>query len=158
MIAPSQPAGPALTFGPYRLDGPEGLLWRRGRVVSLPPKATAVLWALASRAGQLVTKQALLELGWLDTVVGEAVLTVSIRALRQVLDDDASQPRYIETVHRRGYRFVAQVELHADGPGPSAAPTADAGPGAGPAVEPTPPSPYACVGRDGELGRLRQAF
>ena len=101
-------------------------------MVSLPPKATAVLWALVSRAGQLVTKQALLELGWPDTVVGEAVLTVSIRALRQVLDDDASQPRYIETVHRRGYRFVARVESNADGPGPSAAPTAIASPGAEP--------------------------
>src|SRR5580765_6297285 len=105
-----QPRSPALRFGPFRLAGPDGLLWRRDRVVPLPPKPTAILWSLASRAGQLVTKQALLELGWPDTVVGEAVLTVSIRALRQVLDDDASQPRYIETVHRRGYRFVARVE------------------------------------------------
>src|SRR5262245_28658031 len=106
-------AGRALTFGPYRLEGPEGLLWRRGRVVPLSPKATCVLWGLASRAGQLVTKQALLDIAWPDTAVGEAVLTVTIRALRQVLEDDRSHPRYIETVHRRGYRFVAPVEANA---------------------------------------------
>ena len=78
--------------------------------------------------------------------------------MRQVLDDDASQPRYIETVHRRGYRFVARVESNADGPGPSAAPTAIAVPAPGPAIEPPPSSPYACVGREAELARLRQAF
>src|SRR6516164_801830 len=92
MGSADHPAGRALTFGPYRLEGPEGLLWRSGRVVPLPPKATCVLWGLASRPGQLVTKQALLEIGWPDTAVGEAVLTVTIRALRQVFDDDRSQP------------------------------------------------------------------
>ena len=91
--SPDPPAGQPLKFGPYRLDGPDGLLWRRGRVVPLPPKATCVLWGLASRAGHLVTRQALLDLVWGDTAVGDAVLTVSIQALRQVLDDDRSQPR-----------------------------------------------------------------
>ena len=63
MTSADQPSGRPLTFGPYRLEGPDGLLWRRDRVVRLPPKATSVLWALVSRAGQLVTKQTLLELG-----------------------------------------------------------------------------------------------
>jgi adenylate cyclase len=98
-----------LRFGPFRLDGREGLLWRRNRVVPLPPKATAVLWCLASQAGQLVTKAALLEAGWGETVVSEEVLTGCIRALRRALGDDPKRRRYIETVHRRGYRFVASL-------------------------------------------------
>lgn len=151
--SPDQPTRGALTFGPYRLDGPDGLLWRRGRVVPLPPKATCVLWGLASRAGQLVTRQALLDLGWADTAVGDAVLTVTVQALREVLDDDRSQPRYIETVHRRGYRFVARVETDAGEPALplTAAP-------ASPPISIPSPAPYACVGRDAELARLRLAF
>jgi DNA-binding winged helix-turn-helix (wHTH) protein/tetratricopeptide (TPR) repeat protein len=151
-------AARALAFGPYRLDGPDGLLWRRDRFVPLPPKATGVLWSLASRSGQLVTKQALLELVWPDAVVGEAVLAVNIRALREVLDDDRSQPRYIETVHRRGYRFVARVEVSVGEQAPSTGPVAD---GAAPPAlrdEARASSPYACVGRDLELARLRRAF
>ena len=158
MSSADQPTGRPLTFGPYRLEGPEGLLWRRGRVVPLPPKATCVLWALVSRAGQLVTKQALLELGWPDTAVGEAVLTVSIRALREVLDDDRSQPRYIETVHRRGYRFVARVDADTGEQALSTAPAAAAAAPPGPVNEAPALSPYACVGRGAELARLRQAF
>src|SRR5262245_1818612 len=146
--------GAALRFGPYRLEGPEGLLWRRGRVVPLPPKSTCVLWGLASRPGQLVTKQALLEIGWPDTAVGDAVLTVSIRTLRQVLDDDRSRPRYIETVHRRGYRFVAQVEVDAVD---QALPTAAVPPSSF-LNETSAPRPRACVGRDAEWARLRKAF
>ena len=151
-------AGRALTFGPYRLEGPEGLLWRRGRVVPLPPKATCVLWGLASHPGQLVTKQALLEIGWPDTAVGEAVLTVTIRTLRQVLDDDRSEPRYIETVHRRGYRFVAPVEASADEQAPTTSPAEPPALGSAPAVESWSLEPHACVGRDEELARLRVAF
>src|SRR5262245_505356 len=151
------PTGGPLTFGPYRLEGPDGLLWRRGRVVPVPPKATCVLCALASRAGQLVTKQTLLEIGWPDTAVGEAVLTVSIRALRAVLDDDRSQPRYIETVYRRGYRFVARVDADRGEQAVSTAPAFATTP-TDPVDEPSAPSPYACIGRDAELARLRQAF
>src|SRR5262245_14485509 len=158
MGSADQPNCGAVRFGPYRLEGPAGLLWRRGRVVPLPPKATCVLWALASRPGQLVTKQALLEIGWPDTAVGDAVLTVSIRTLRQVLDDARSHPRYIETVHRRGYRFVAQVEADAAA---QALPTAVVGVAVPPSPFPnqtTAPGSRTCVGREAEWARLRQAF
>jgi hypothetical protein len=101
-----------------------------------------------------VTKQALLEMAWPDTAVGEAVLTVTIRALRQVFDDDRSQPRYIQTVHRRGYRFVAPVEA---GASEGALTTTGVQP-FDPAAENSNPEPYACVGRDEELARLRVAF
>ena len=88
------PAQPLLRFGTYRLEGTSGQLWRHTRVVHLPPKAAAALWCLATQAGQ---------------VVSDAVLTVCIRELRRVLGDDPQRPRYIETVHRRGYRFIAPV-------------------------------------------------
>lgn len=99
----------ALYFGPYRLAGPHGPFFRDSQEVKLPPKALAVLWELARQAGQVVTKTALLDTVWPETVVGEAVLTFQIQTLRQALEDDAKQPRYIVTVHRVGYRFVASL-------------------------------------------------
>ena len=99
-------------FGPYRLDGFDGQLWRHHEMVKLTPKAIAVLWCLAEQAGQVVTKDTLLDTVWAGTVVSEGVLTVCMREIRQALGDDARQPRYIETVCRRGYRLVALVETH----------------------------------------------
>jgi predicted ATPase/DNA-binding winged helix-turn-helix (wHTH) protein len=99
-----------LHFGPYWLEGASGQLWRHKQVVKLPPKAVAVLWCLATQAGQVVTKEALLDTVWPKTMVSEGALTVCIRELRRVLGDDSRRPRYIETVHRRGYRFVALVD------------------------------------------------
>src|SRR5262245_48430347 len=152
-----QPRRPALRFGPFRLEGPDGLLWRQDRVVPLPPKPTAVLWSLASRAGQLVTKAELLDAAWPDTVVTEAVLTGSIRTLREALGDEPTRPRYVETVHRRGYRFVEPVHVEAEQVLPTA-PMAAAAPPPRPPIETPAPALYACVGRDAELARLRQAF
>jgi DNA-binding winged helix-turn-helix (wHTH) protein len=103
------PAQPLLRFGTYRLEGTSGQLWRHTRVVHLPPKAAAALWCLATQAGQVVTRAALLDTVWVGTVVSDAELTVCIRELRRVLGDDPQRPRYIETVHRRGYRFIAPV-------------------------------------------------
>jgi DNA-binding winged helix-turn-helix (wHTH) protein len=98
-----------LQCGPYRFDPARGQLWRQGQVIALPPRALAVLSQLVAQAGQLVTKEALLAAGWPDTAVTEWVLTTCMRELRRALGDDARQPRYIETVHRRGYRFMAKV-------------------------------------------------
>jgi tetratricopeptide (TPR) repeat protein len=77
--------------------------------VRITPKAFAVLHYLAEHRGQLVTKDALLERVWSEAVVGDAVLKVCIREIRQVLGDRVGAPRFVETVHRRGYRFVADV-------------------------------------------------
>src|SRR5215470_19382386 len=104
-MVPNQGIG----FGSYRLAGPHGPLWQGDQVVPLPPKALAVLWILVSQAGQVVTKAALREVVWADTAVSEAALTTSIRLLRRALADDATQPRYITTAHRLGYRFLAPV-------------------------------------------------
>src|SRR5215831_10465926 len=96
-------------FGAFQLDLREERLWCGPAVVHLPPKPFAVLACLVTRAGQLVTKDALLAAVWPDTVVSEDVLTAAIRQLRRVLGDPTHLPQVIETVHGRGYRFIAPV-------------------------------------------------
>ena len=101
----------ALCFGPHRLAGPHGPLSSDGVDVRLAPKAIALLWTLASQPGRVLTKAALLDAIWSDVAVGDDALGFQIQALRQALDDDARRPRYIETLHRVGYRFIAPVAL-----------------------------------------------
>ena len=98
-------------FGPYRLDVGQRVLTRTGEAVSLTPKATEVLTLLVANAGQLVAKDELLKQVWPDTFVEESNLTQNIFLLRRVLGDERPAPRYIETVVRRGYRFVANVRV-----------------------------------------------
>ena len=78
-----------------------------GDVVSLTPKAFAVLRRLVEDGGRLVKKDDLLRSVWRDTHVSDGVLRVIILEIRRALDDDSGQPRFIETVPRRGYRFIA---------------------------------------------------
>jgi pimeloyl-ACP methyl ester carboxylesterase/DNA-binding winged helix-turn-helix (wHTH) protein len=99
-----------LVFGPFRLDAAAGQLRRGDAVVPLAPKAFTVLQHLVDRAGQLVTKDELLDLAWADVHVGDGALKVCIREIRRTLHDDPRTPKYIETAHRRGYRFIAAVE------------------------------------------------
>jgi predicted ATPase/DNA-binding winged helix-turn-helix (wHTH) protein len=96
-------------FGPFRLDESNECLWRDSDAITLRPKAYAVLKYLVERPGELVTKQELLEGVWPDTFVSDAVLKDSIRQLRDALGDEAKAPQFIETAHRRGYRFIAEV-------------------------------------------------
>jgi pimeloyl-ACP methyl ester carboxylesterase len=103
------PRDTALQFGPFRLDPSGGGLFRGRDAVPLPPKALLVLYALARRAGRLVSKQELLEIAWPGVFVGDAVLKVTIAEIRKALGDSPQTPTYIETAHRRGYRFVAPV-------------------------------------------------
>src|SRR5262245_23597148 len=98
-----------LSFGSFRLSSPRGPLVYRSQPVTLPPKAIAVLWYLAARAGQVVSKDELLTAIWGDAVVSEGVLPACLRTLRKALRDDAVRPRYIATVHRIGYRFLPAV-------------------------------------------------
>jgi DNA-binding winged helix-turn-helix (wHTH) protein/predicted ATPase len=97
------------TFGRFRLDSANECLWCGAKAISLRPKAFAVLKLLVERPGQLVTKQQVLDTVWPGTFVSDAVLKDSIRQLREALDDDAESPTYIETAHRRGYRFIAKI-------------------------------------------------
>lgn len=102
-----------LAFGPFRLEIDNARLWRDDRPVPLQPKALTVLHFLAERAGRLVTKDELLDAGWPGVFVGDAALKVCVREIRRALDDDAAAPTYVETVHRRGYRFIAPVRSSA---------------------------------------------
>jgi class 3 adenylate cyclase/DNA-binding winged helix-turn-helix (wHTH) protein len=100
-------------FGPFRLDVRDERLWRGQDVLPLRHKTLGVLHALVAQAGQLLTKDALFATVWPETVVSESVLAVAIRELRQVLGDQARRPQFIETVHGRGYRFIAPVTVAA---------------------------------------------
>jgi pimeloyl-ACP methyl ester carboxylesterase/DNA-binding winged helix-turn-helix (wHTH) protein len=104
------------TFGPFRLDLAAGQLRRHDAVVPLAPKAFTVLQHLAMHSGQLVSKDELLELAWADVHVGDGALKVCIREIRRALDDDPRTPTYIETAHRRGYRFIAPVSVDVSTP------------------------------------------
>ena len=126
-----------IAFGRYRLH-PRGGLVLGTREVRLTPKALAVLRFLAERPGQVVTKKELFGGVWPETAVGDAALVTCIQELRRALRDDARHPRYIETLHRRGYRFIAKLVR-------------------GERVEPTPLTPII-VGRDPELSQLREAL
>ena len=95
-----------IIFDPFCLDLANECLWRGSQAIKLRPKAFAVLDYLLGRPGQLVTKEELLNAVWPETFVGEAVLKVAIRQIREALDDDPKSPRFIETAHRRGYRFI----------------------------------------------------
>ena len=98
-----------LRFPPFRLDPDNACLWRGTKAIRLTPKAFAVLQCLAERPGQLVTKDVLLESVWPATVVGDAVLKVCVREIRKALGDRVGAPRFVATVHRLGYRFIAGV-------------------------------------------------
>jgi len=91
-----------------RLDLEEGCLWKEGRRIDLSPRPLQLIRYLAERPGQLLSKQELIEAVWPDTIVTEASLNQAIRELRKILGDDAKSPNFVETVHRRGFRFIAE--------------------------------------------------
>lgn len=96
-------------FGEFTLDVAERRVARRGRDVTLAPKAHDLLVELVRRSGRLVSKRELLDLIWPDSFVEEGILAVHVSSLRKVLGDDSRQAAYIETVSRSGYRFIAPV-------------------------------------------------
>lgn len=93
-------------FGAYRLDWANAQLWHGATLVALRPKAMDLLTYLAKRPQQLVSKQELLNALWGNARVSDGVLKTQVKELRQALGDAAQEPRFIETVHRRGYRFL----------------------------------------------------
>lgn len=96
-------------FGPFALDI-EGAELRRGQEkVALRPKCFDVLVYLAGNRGRVVSKEELLEKVWPDVIVNDATLNRTVTELRAALGDDADKPRYIETVSRRGYKFIGQT-------------------------------------------------
>src|SRR5215510_2423661 len=101
-------------FGPFRLDPANACLWHGVEAVVLPPKAFDVLHYLVTHPDRLVTKDELLDAVWPETAVTDAVVRNAIGVLRKVLSDTAQTPRFIATVPRRGYRFLASIAEHTD--------------------------------------------
>ncbi len=107
-------------LGDWFVEPAQGRVSRNGDSISIEPKAMAVLVVLANRSGQVVDLEEILASVWPDTVTSDAAIYQRIALLRRTLGDDSHQPRYIETVPRRGYRLVADVEVAAvDQPPPA---------------------------------------
>src|SRR3954451_2470691 len=97
-------------FGPYVVDAGSYQLFRGSEVIPLSPKIIDLLLYLAARPSALVPKDELFAALWPDVAVTDNALTQAVSELRQALGDDPASPRYIQTVPRRGYRFIAPVE------------------------------------------------
>ena len=96
-----------LRFGEFQLDTVRGQLLRGPDVVPLPPKAFSLLHYLAGNPGRLIPKRELLAKVWPGVYVTDDVLKTTMKDVRRALQDDAHHPRFVETAHRRGYRFIA---------------------------------------------------
>jgi predicted ATPase/DNA-binding winged helix-turn-helix (wHTH) protein len=108
-----------ITFGPFRLETPQGPLWRGDHLIPLRPRSLALLHYLAAHPGRLVTKAEVQQHVWGGTHVTLNVQRVCVREIRAALGDAAGAPRYLATVGRQGYRFL--VGSDPEGPPPLAA-------------------------------------
>jgi DNA-binding winged helix-turn-helix (wHTH) protein len=98
-------------FADFRLDLDNACLWQGTQPVALTPKAFKVLHYLVTHSDRLVPKDTLLDAVWPEAAVTDAVMRIAIGELRRALGDTAQAPRFIATVHRRGYRFLAPVTV-----------------------------------------------
>jgi len=126
-----------------RIEPENQRAWCGERLLDLTPKAFAILRHFVEHPERLLTKDDLFAAVWGDTVVSEAALTSCIRDLRRALADTSRAPRYIETVHRRGFRFIGPI-----GPARRVATARSKEVGRSPTL----------VGRDAELARLHALF
>lgn len=127
-------------FDRFELDEANASLFCEGKAVPLPPTPFAVLCALVRQPGTLLTKNALLDEVWGHRFVSESVLKTVITTLRTTLNDDARKPRFIETVSRRGYRFIAATS------------------GTGVVAVNVPVGPSSLIGRGEAMSQLRGAW
>lgn len=125
-------------FASFRLDTANECLWRDGAEIALPPKPYSVLRYLVENPGRLITHDELLEALWPETYVQPQVLRTYMLELRRILGDDSAQPRFIQTLPKRGYCFIAPVKEWSGGSGSALRGLA----------------PSRIVGRDGEMARL----
>jgi len=98
-----------IIFPPFSLNVASQEIHRGESLIELRPKTVAVLQYLLEHAGHVVTKDDLLDSVWPETAVSDTVLKVCIREIRDALEDDAAAPRFIETLHRKGYRFIGEI-------------------------------------------------
>ncbi|WP_263359706.1 AAA family ATPase [Acidicapsa ligni] len=130
-------------FESFGLDTSNECLWREGTKLALPPKPFAVLRYLVENPGRLITHDELLDALWPETYVQPQVLRTYVLELRKILGDDAGQPRFIQTLPKRGYCFVAQVTDRNELKHGSVATAA------------LDIKPAGIVGREAELGHLK---
>src|SRR5580658_3308587 len=135
-------------FPPFRLDTANQCLWRRGETgkeerILLTPKAFAVLAYLVEHAGRLVTPDELLEAAWSGRVIEPQAVRKHILEVRTALGDRPKNSLFIETIPKRGYRFIAGVSETAASSGP---------------VVSGGPAQSSLVGRDGALRMLHEAW
>ncbi len=133
-------------FESFRLDTSNECLWRDGAQIALPPKPFAILRYLVENPGRLITHDELLDELWPETYVQPQVLRTYMLELRKVLGDDIGSPRFIQTLPKRGYSFVARVTESAE---------AKNGVGQFPAIG-APDASF--IDRDEEMGRLQTAL
>ena len=146
-MTPAEPLPLRVRFGEFELDEANALLLRGGRSIDLAPTPFGLLCTLARHPGALQTKHMLLDAVWGHRFVSDSVLKTAISDLRSVLGDDSRAPRFIETVARRGYRFIAK---------PAALAVATSSPTD--ATESEHAQGKAFVGRAEELERLQRAW
>ncbi|MGI9294463.1 MAG: AAA family ATPase, partial [Pseudomonadales bacterium] len=134
-----------LCFGPFRFDPVNQCLWKGEQMIDLAPKPFAVLSYLVTHPGRLLTKEELLQAVWPDVYVTDAVLKVCVREVRKALVEQTQAPQFIETLHRRGYRFIATVT-----------PVLESANGATVKQKQPPQRANALVGRDKVVAQLHE--
>lgn len=158
---PAHPTPLRVRFSEFELDEANALLLRQGSAIPLPPTPFGLLCALVRHPGSLLTKHTLLDQAWGHRFVSDSVLKGAISDLRTVLGDDPRSPRFIETVPRRGYRFIGSPTTLKSPPHPETSeseqqqilPAAVV-----PAVDTRSRDARSFVGRAAELARLRRAW
>src|SRR5258708_8184111 len=112
-IPPSLPNSPNVCFGPFVLAPAAGELRKSGTLTNLQPQPLRLLLLLAERAGTVVAREEIQRCLWTDStfVDFEHGINFSVNQIRTALADDAEKPRFIETLPRRGYRFIATVQV-----------------------------------------------
>ncbi len=136
-------------FPPFQLDPRGERLLRGSEAIRLRPKPFALLRYMVEHPGRLVPHEELRKAIWPSTFVGEGVLRLYLREVRSALEDDAEAPKFIETIARRGYRFIAEVKRSGD--------AAEVAAIAQTSID-APSKVVMTVGRLAELARLRSAF
>ena len=141
------------SFKGFRLDTASHILWRDGDRVPIAPKAFDVLGYLVEHAGRVVTQDELLEALWSETYVNSEVLRKYILEIRKALGDRPDKPEFVETLPKRGYRFIAPVvdESTVEAPGLPTSPAIEER-----ATEETIGHPAAHSEQEGSSGNYRQ--
>lgn len=113
MESPAVPESPSIGFDDFLIDTERFTVSKNGEHIPLTPRAFDLLVFLIAERDRVIEKQELFDVVWKDTFVTDNALTRAIKEIRQALGDSAASPRYVETVHKRGYRFIGTVRADA---------------------------------------------